>query len=188
MTRVIVSGLGRCGSSLTMQMLAAGGLKALGAAPGYEVSQSMLGVLTPSWLTAQQDCAVKILDPHRLADDVLNLPGQSIIWLTRNLDEQAASQAKFLRLLAGVPVNRKGARGLRSLLREDTDRCHRLLNRLKAPVLRLTFEHLVTHPAGAAETIAAFLPDHGLDPHRMARAVVPRDTRCLPGLLELELT
>lgn len=187
MTRVIVTGLGRCGSSLTMQMLAAGGLRALGKYPTFEVSQAMLGTLTRDWLQQQQNCAIKILDPHRLADSVLNLPGQRVIWLDRNLEQQACSQVKFMRLVLGVPVNRKAARGVESLLRVDTARCHRLLAMLAVPVLRLSFEHLVTHPAGAASTIAGFLSPLPLDEAAMASAAVARLPQCLPGLLELEL-
>lgn len=185
--RVIVTGLGRCGSSLTMQMLAAGGLRALGKHPTYEVPQAMLGSLTRDWLDQQQNCAIKILDPHRLAESVLNLPGQRIIWLDRNLEQQALSQVKFMRVVLEVPLNRKGVRGIESTLRQDTGRCHRLLSMVSVPVLRLRFEHLVTHPAGAAETIAAFLAPLRLDIGAMARTVVPRSPFCLPGLLELDL-
>ncbi|SFV31448.1 hypothetical protein SAMN05216456_1344 [Devosia crocina] len=185
-SRIIVTGLGRCGSSLTMQMLAAGGMPSVGRYPDFEVDRATPDSITEAWLKTQTG-AVKVLDPHRIRPHLLGLPDQRIIWLARDMREQAKSQAKFLRIAAGRAVNRQQAKGLERLLRSDTATCHRLLSTLPIPVLRLTFEHLITHPEGAASTIAAFVAPLWLDVGAMARVVVPRSGACLPDMLELSL-
>lgn len=60
---VIVSGFGRCGSSMTMQMLAAGGIECLGEWPSFEHPKALK--LDMAWLRAQEGKALKVLDPHR---------------------------------------------------------------------------------------------------------------------------
>ena len=47
---IIVSGLGRCGSSLVMQMLHAGGVECLGAPPAFEPPESSPMYLTRDWM------------------------------------------------------------------------------------------------------------------------------------------
>ena len=114
-SRVLVVGLGRCGSSLTMQMLAAGGMPVHGKAPTYEVEEAMVGRMDRAWLAAQRG-AIKVLEPKRMPSLVLDHPGNAIIWLDRDPDQQAKSQAKFLHLVADTPkLSRKAVRGLAAL-------------------------------------------------------------------------
>lgn len=183
--RIIVAGLGRCGTSLAMQMLAAGGMDCLGRFPDFEVEQAQIGNLSASWLASQRG-AVKLLDLHRLPIDAVAHHGNAILWLDRNIGEQAKSQAKFLRHMAGLPVNRQKARALRGSVRADTETCHRLLAKLPVPVLRLSFEELIDEPDRTAGTIASWARRFGFDLHvtRMAYTPAIRTTKCLPGFFE----
>ncbi|MHB8286386.1 MAG: hypothetical protein ACYDD1_17175 [Caulobacteraceae bacterium] len=67
---IIVSGLGRCGSSLTMQMLNAAGVHCVGSFPSFEGPECEAfqeGFITAERWAAVAGRAVKLLDPHRRA-------------------------------------------------------------------------------------------------------------------------
>lgn len=167
---VAVAGLGRCGTSLVMQMLAAGGLPTVGTFPAFEVPDGV----------AQPGQAVKWIDPHRLpnpfgGDDAL------VVWLTRDHEEQARSQLKMIRVLFGIRAGGQRERFARSLERDE-----RLAFRVIArwPVIHLTFEDLIRAPQVSTARLVIFLrpcfPD--LDGPAMARCVLPRTSRCQPGV------
>lgn len=173
---VIVSGFGRCGSSLVMQMLQAGGFKVSGEYPAFEVEAYSNGGPPPP------SGASKILDLHRNPP-----PGGPYrwIWLDRNPVEQAKSQAKFLRSICGLTVHRSEVKAIARSYAGDRRTGFAVMKRLGGPVLLMTFEELVSRPLVSAEKIAAFVG--GLDPEKMARVVRPRPPACLPYLLEAEL-
>jgi len=94
---IVVCGLGRCGSSLMMQMLHAGGLTCTGEAPPYEHPNGAMNHFNARWLTQQTDKATKVLLPHH----VKFLPANYyFIWLERNPLEQAKSTFKFQHIIA----------------------------------------------------------------------------------------
>lgn len=61
---VLVCGLGRCGSSVTMQMLQAGGYQTFGDWPDFEPEEAGSSRNIPHLLSLIDTSAVKILDPH----------------------------------------------------------------------------------------------------------------------------
>lgn len=189
---VLIAGLGRCGTTLTMHMLAAGGMACVGEAPGYE-PRELLG-LRREWIDAQAGRAMKMIDPHAFGfpPPTQGSPSVRTIWLDRNPVEQARSQAKFAHMVGGLPMPnrdhmRRWTRGL------PTDR-RAALKALKvasaAPGLMMDFEALLGLPVTAAAAIAEFLaPDFpNLDVGAMAAVVRDRPTSCAPDLaIELDL-
>src|SRR5690348_17944000 len=93
MNRVlIVAGLGRCGSSLMMQMLQRGGMKCAGEFPAFEMPETNHCSISREWLSQFSGGAVKILDPHLCT--IENTPAV-VLWLSRDHWHQAKSQIKF---------------------------------------------------------------------------------------------
>jgi hypothetical protein len=180
---VMVSGLGRCGSSLAMQMLAAGGLPCVGRFPAYEDGRVLAPRLDADWLRTLGGHAVKVIDPHLHAWP-REVP-RVVVWCDRDPVEQARSQAKFLSILAGATVDRSTVRALASSCRRD--RASNLRSFQRAPLLVLRFEDVIARPRREAVRLNQFLGG-GLDPDAMTAAVRPRGAACAPGLaLEAEL-
>lgn len=180
---VIVSGLGRCGTSLAMQMLEAGGMRCCGDWPAFEVSP-------PIPIPAGH--AGKVLDPHYPPNMRMIPAGAAVLLLYRDPLEQARSQVKFGVALFGMqPQPRAMIQRWAARLRTEQPAARRVVAARSVDLLQLTFEHLVTHPAGAAETIALFLSRwYQLDSDAMAGAVRSRivGARCAPDLaIELAL-
>jgi hypothetical protein len=92
-TTIIVSGFPRCGSSLTMQLLRAGGLPVTGEGPLFETAEAVTG-LNP-WPPAWRGCAVKVLAPYAAARLPQRMADTVILWLHRNPIEQAQSSVKM---------------------------------------------------------------------------------------------
>lgn len=183
----LVSGFGRCGSSLVMQMLAAGGMPATGDYPTFEATcpGHIRGV---DWWPSLAGKALKVLDPTWGS-----VPGglgcrYRAIWLDRDPAEQAKSWQKFSAMFLPVPMQgRESRRALMASYRKDRPGCLELLRRrCEGRVLELRFERILSHPAETAQAINAFI-ELGLDVAAMAAAVRPRPPRCLPDFLELDL-
>ena len=192
MTRpcIVVAGMGRCGTSLMMQMLAAGGVPCTGEWPAFESDIALIRRFDAAAFDALGDCAVKLVDPAPLKPG--RLPNHVVIWLDRSVPQQARSQIKFLRW-NNFPVQetRQTRRAFETGLR--TSRMgHRLSLGVpgRTPSIAIAFETILAYPARTARDIAAFLALHGwaaLDVAAMAREVVPRSADCYPGMMELEL-
>lgn len=180
-----VAGLGRCGSSLTLQMLDAAGVPTVGSFPSYE-DDDRLAELT--WHQAFEGRAFKLIDPHRW----VALPPKLdlLIWLDRDPSEQAASQYKFAHFFASGGQIDIGSRAQRKAMAGILRRDHARANKALAAVptaarLDLTFEGLLRAPKDALVAIADRL---GIELDDMAADVVlPRAPTCWPGLLELKL-
>jgi hypothetical protein len=133
-----------------------------------------------------QGKAVKVIDPQRW-----NLPPgyeYDVIWLDRNITEQAKSMLKFLKYVAGLPVkgnNHEGHQMMASLIC-DRPKAMQHLQAVGARVLVLEFETVLRAPEYAATGMAEFLGAE-LDIESMAKQVVRRSPECYPGFLELEI-
>jgi hypothetical protein len=183
----IVAGLGRCGSSLVMQMLAAGGHPIYGPdnarAPAFEHENATLLPDISDWLADAAGQAVKILDPHRH-----RLPyrySYRVIWCDRDPDEQAKSQCKFLAYAVCIAASRAERRAMAASNRRDKLRSWATIGGLQdARMMVVVFEDLIRDPIGQAERISAFvgLPEAA---KKMAAVVRPRSPKCLEGMLEL---
>lgn len=183
---LIVAGLGRCGSSLTMQMLDAGGAPCFGSFPDYEEQgRAPHGrALEFAWLA---ECiaghAIKVLDPH-LTSLPRTYPGPAI-WLDRDPAEQVRSQAKLAVATLGIapPDRNQRRRWERTLIAERRRALAALEGR---EILHMRFETLIERPAVAVHEIASFAEAlwiaRVLDRAAMAAQVCRRDAACAPGL------
>ena len=176
---VVVSGLPRSGTSMMMQMLAAGGLSVSADAHrppdrhnpyGYfEDARVRRLAEDASWLETLDGRAVKIVAPL-----VRHLPAAhryQVIFMTRELDAVLRSQARMLGEDPG-PVGGRSA--LRAALEAARDAS--LAHCRTAPFMELhvvAYETAVSCPRRVASEVAGFLRGHGLDPTRVAAAVRP---------------
>ena len=185
---VLVCGFPRCGSSLVMQMLAAGGLPCVGRYPAFEEPAHVYpGDLDAAWFSAQVGRAVKVLDPINARP-----PGgvrYRAIWLDRDLGEQTKSWSKFGQGvgLLDSPLARPARRALAASFVRDRPRSLRLLESLGAATYLLTFESILGHPERSAYAIDMHLGG-GLDVAKMAAVPLKRDAACRPDMaIELAL-
>lgn len=185
---IIVAGLGRCGSSLVMQMLDTAGIPTVGNWPAFEDDI----IFRLHTLEAQREfyerCmgrAVKLLDPH-LRKPPIGLDYRCI-FLTRHPREQAKSMLK----LNGVPASRHARRAMEQSVRRDTERARLAMTQIgSGRYYNLPFENIIHDPLGCAEALASYLqPPRGryYDVEAMAKCVRRRPATCLPYMLELEL-
>lgn len=186
---VIVAGLGRCGSSLMMQMLQAGGMKCAGEFPAFELPETNHQAIRTEWLEQFQGGAVKILDPH-YCPVVPDFPPAVMLWMTRDFYHQAKSQMKFALMLSGhEPRYDKHhlKRMEKSLERETVEALHAYS---ALPSMFVSFEGLLNNPLVMASKVAAFLKpfEFEIAPAKMAYAVNPRGPECADGLdMEMKL-
>lgn len=184
---IVVAGFGRCGTSMLMQMLQAGGIPCMGKFPAFEDDNTRDHV-TPEFWASCSGHAVKILDPHRVGLP----PGDArIIWLNRRPDQQARSHAKFLEAICGLSFTGDARRQLERNLVNDRPAVRKVL--AGRPVLVLGFEEVLAAPVRMSGLIADFLggfPGVPFHPFQAAAAVRhrPSGPNCAPDLgLELAL-
>lgn len=174
----LVSGFGRCGTSMVMQMLRAGGMPVMGDWPAFEVTQATVSDFDAYWVSGQDGAAVKVLDLHKVGRHLG--PGAfRTIWLDRNTSQQALSHAKFLRITSGLVMTRRNRRRFERSLRSDRPAALREAKRL-GNVMILRFGEILEDPYKAAVDICLFT---GLtDPKAMASAVRPRSPVAMLGM------
>ena len=179
---IVVTGLPRSGTSLLMQMLAAGGLPVLADQArvadqdnprGYLEFEPVRGLLRDSkWLFEARGKAIKIIAPLLVALP----PGLAcrVILCERDLDEVLDSQQRMLRHHDQL---RAPTKERRLLLKDEYQRT---LCRVKAILAErtatqiLVIEHgtVMSDPYATAERLNSFLSG-GLDVAQMAAAVDP---------------
>lgn len=173
---LLICGFGRCGSSMVMRMLEAGGMPVVGTYPDYEV-YDRLPTLTSS-LAALDGHAVKLLDPQ--AHPIPPGPRYRAVWLKRDPRQQALSSQKFLRA-AGARLRRNYVSRLMRAYREDEPRALALLRKACVEVGVLRFEGFLDAPIWSACRLAD-AAERVLDVMTMADVVLPRDGSCQPSM------
>lgn len=177
----IVSGLPRSGTSLLMQMLAAGGMVPLTDSVraadednprGYFEFERVKGLPDDiGWLDEAHGKVVKVI--HRL---VVQLPEDRpyrVVFVERDLNEVLLSQAKMLARL-GKPGGGLAAERLKTVFQQDLERVHTALTTKRGfSLLNVRHADLMAEPMIQAKAINAFLGGD-LNEERMA-AVVDRD-------------
>jgi hypothetical protein len=160
---IVVSGLPRSGTSLTMQLLHAGGIAALAdhvRAPDsdnprgyYEFERVKKVKEDAAWLPDARGKVVKMVS--QLLYDLPSTERYRVVFMERDLDEVLDSQEKMLRRL-----------GRPAAPRDDMTRAFTLhLNRVRRwlgeqpniAVLRVSYADLVTRPAGEIARVNEFL-------------------------------
>ena len=174
---IIVTGLPRSGTSLLMQMLAAGGMCVLSDGlrtadkdnpRGYFEFEPVKALLRDSkWLFEHRGKAVKIVAPLLTA----LLPGLPcrVILSIRDLDQVLDSQERMLSCTS-TPERRQmlKAEYVRTLARVEA----LLLRRPGTQLLVLKHRQVISDPPSAAEKLNKFLGG-GLDVAKMAAAIDP---------------
>lgn len=181
MKPIFVAGLGRCGSSLVMQMIHAAGVPCFGDYPAFEPEEVNTMGRKPLELLAMP-MAMKILDPHH--DRWPDSFDARIIWLSRNTREQAKSQIKMLQLLAGIDVPSQTWRAMARSLENDRLLCARWRRSGGSEPLYLAFEDIIRNPLPCAQLLAEHIGQGS--PRVMAACVLERGVKCEPGM-EIEL-
>lgn len=178
---VVVSGLPRSGTSMAMQMLAAGGVPILTDGErtadesnprGYfemELVKQLGQNPDNSWLGEAQGRAVKVIAPL-----LEKLPlGQvyRILFMERPLQEVVASQAEMLKA-KGLEGGRLSERQLAAAYLKQIDMVRGVLSKHpdKVSVLSVDYHQALSDPQGVAADISRFLGG-GLDEEAMAAAV-----------------
>lgn len=171
----LICGHGRCGTSMVMQMLAAGGYPVAGGWPDYEPDEVGFSTFDPEWLAAQHGRAVKLLDPQERR---LGPGNYRAVWLSRRPREQARSALKIL----GAAAPRNRVRAMAAQYPGDTRRALAVLHRAGAhPILRLSFEGILADPFDAAEKIGRLVGINDWeDLAEMNRVVRHRPSACAP--------
>ena len=178
----VVTGLPRSGTSMLMQMLAAGGVPVLtdrvreadeDNPRGYLEFEPVKTILSHSeWLTAARGKAVKIVAPL-LSALPADLPCR-VILVDRDLDEVLDSQE---RMLARLDPERVMTPERREILRSEFARTLERIKRMPAEraqtrLLIINHRDVIRNPLQTAETLRQFL-EYDLDLAGMAAAVDP---------------
>lgn len=184
---VAVCGFGRCGSTMLMRMLDAGGI------PPVEGSQPISYELPTIDLLGRLDTKDVIGHASKILDFVIHPdfrmvlgPQWRFLWLDRNRTQQARSQIKFIETIGGVPLGPDAEAALVESYRRDRPRALRLLGAL-GQVTTFKYEHVLTDPLGAAYKIQQAVEPLDFDPVAANCVVHDRDPACRPDL-NFELT
>lgn len=176
---IIVTGLGRCGSSLVMQLLAASGVEVTGVKPFYEADAVRLSAFDPDWLSQQDGKAVKIL-----AVQNVDMPkgDYKVIYCYRDHKEQAKSQKKFYESI--LPGHKTSTAMLASRIKKESKLCLQAAKRL-GPTLSVKFEDF-HNEQGLMKNIANLCRFLSLDPEKAAvpmyNTVIKRPKECMPDM------
>jgi hypothetical protein len=182
MATTIVTGCGRCGTTMVMRMLHAGGMPVLAdGTVGFEYHKAQWG--HANWIGEAEGRAVKILDLHRITPP---RGDYRIIVMTRDRLQQSLSMVKMLRT-AGINVSYGASKSFEKSIGVDNSRIRKVADRLSQRVLRLRFEGVLVSPRAAAEALAALHDGIPLDVDAMTAVVIRRPSECLPGMLEASL-
>ena len=177
MSLFLVSGLGRCGTSLLMQMLAAGGAPICPGInwPDFEHDANAGEALLPD------DAAgvLKWLDPQRFEPPVFH----RAVFLTRDSKQQAKSQMKMLSAWAGAAPVRADVRRMARLLERDKEPALAALRKRGTFILNDSFEELITNPAGVLAGVTRCF-GMSIDHAKALACVRKRSSDCLPYMLE----
>lgn len=174
-----VCGFGRCGSTMVMAMLDAGGIEPVQGSSdrGYELDslEDLIGYPTDR-LAGR---SVKLLDG--IAHYPLPKAAWRFVWLDRDVRQQAKSFEKFIRSLGILPAGHK----IDQKAVADsyvTDR-PRVLSTYAAlgPVLVMRYEDVLNHPGAGASLLADFVPGLAVAP--AAAAVHRRTGDCRVGMV-----
>ncbi|HTS78566.1 MAG TPA: tetratricopeptide repeat protein, partial [Bryobacteraceae bacterium] len=190
---VIVSGLPRSGTSMVMQMLAAGGMPVLSDAGresdednprGYLELQRVKNLWKDSaWLSEARGCAVKIVAPllKALPD---GLACRAIL-CERDLDEVLDSQERMLARRSEPAVGPERRQRLKQEYARTLDHVIRMLaHRPQTALLRIEHRCAISSPSVVAQSVNRFLGGN-LDVTKMSAAIDPALYRNRSGTSKL---
>lgn len=180
----IVSGLPRSGTSMLMQMLAAGGFPVLTDGRRAADASNPLGYLEyelvkrlaidSTWLHQARGEAIKIVAPLLPYLPVTAADGSAlhyrVLFMQRDLGEIADSQARMLRNLGREQLNQPLPLLLRAM-QQDLDTARAWLDQHAVSGLEIDYRTTMAAPASAAAALAHLIPQLRTGP--AAAAVQP---------------
>lgn len=179
----IVAGFGRCGSSLVMQMLEAGGMPVTGLWPGFEAREAGVtvrgGTISREWLATIPGHAIKVLDAQN--GGIPQGFDYRIIWCDRDHTQQAKSQIKLASPFMPTGIDRGLVRRFEASYARDKPKALRSLRATAHNCIHVQFENLLMNPVVEARIISAHCG--GLDVAKMAQAVRFRSTEARGDLV-----
>lgn len=177
---IIVSGFPRCGSTMMMRMLYAGGLDTIGNKVAFEDNRATFIGKKDYWLSEAQGKAIKILDMHRQV-----LPDEfeyKIIWMKRNYTEQGKSNVKLLRMMAKIDVPNMAYKKFADSYPAEEKRFLQKMKERNIEYAIFEFEKILNNPILYSLSIRDFLELEQLDWAKMAGIVKMRDPKCAEGI------
>jgi len=185
----IVSGFQRCGSSLLMQMLQAGGAPVFhDPEMGYPSFETFCTSQTPDdrrWLSRMDGRAIKWLEPRHTCPPVDTGLQMRVIWMKRDYVEQAKSAVKFMQATGFPSLPKDTAKRFAQSYRKDEQPSLDIWAKRGAVHVQ-NFEHLLENPQQAVRDVCRFLAA-SLNETAMAAVVRERPPTRLPYMLEVEL-
>jgi hypothetical protein len=183
---LFVAGLGRCGTTMVMQMLWRGGFPVAGPPPAFETDHLSPRRVDLDWLRQQEGAAVKWIAPPKAPISRNDLPREPVvIVMQRDTQQQARSQIKLLRTFGThVADDRRTRRAWQSQIEADTVKMMRRLGHV-GTCYHLSFEFVLSDPTAAASKLRAICLrefGHGLDVAAAASVVRNRSPECAPDL------
>lgn len=173
----VVCGSGRCGSTMIMAMLEAGGVPVVSTCGVFGYYEDIRVISDPIHAGFIEECrgkAVKVLRPsdHRLPLQFL----YRFVWMNRDPDAQARSMWKFMGRLTGVeiPPDEITLRLLAEDIAEQRALFVEQIREYRGSCLDMQYESVVADPLKAATALAAHIGQR-LDVSAMARAVLDPD-------------
>jgi hypothetical protein len=190
----LISGFGRCGSSMVMQMLAAGGMPMTGKYPLYEdpIYDRMPLLSGDDSMRAFIGKAFKLLVPT-IKPPPKGYP-YKCLWIDRDHTEQAKSARQWLQNVVRYdPITkerftRRNTKTVKqSVAYSDKERpkCLRILQEASERVAIVSYEDILADPRHWAWAIGDYFD--GLDTSAMASVVLNRSPKCSDGSTEYKL-
>lgn len=180
----LVAGFGRCGSSLVMAMLSAGGLPVVGHPPVFESTAFTEHCTSETFLRKHDGSILKWLDPtHTYLPHAFR--GGPVLWLDRDPAAWAESHMKLRNMWTGLPLRHEDPIAHASLSAEVAERTSSVLQKIGSygSLDRLRFEDILAKPRDAAETLRRVFRAFGyLDINRASAVVRERTAECAPGM------
>ena len=180
----LVAGHGRCGSSMVMAMLQAGGLPVVGHSPVYESPDFNEHFTSETFLRKHEGSILKWLDPtHTYLPAAFR--GGPILWLDRDPSTWAESHMKLHNMWTGSPLRHEDPVAHESLSAEVAERTASVAQKISAygPLERLRFEDILTSPRDAAEPLGRVFRAFGsFDVAKAAAVVRARTSECAAGM------
>lgn len=183
---ILICGLTRCGSSLTMQMLDKGGLPVIGDYPGYEPEQANPFNITQEYITNNAGKIIKLIDPQHAYKRGIRFNNCRVVYLSRNKIQQAKSVIKFACTLMGIKPDYTPATVYKMMLSLSVDEEKIFKAFRKNQKLLYTFEALLEDPVSYLSALEVFL-NMDIDIRQALTVPVARNSDNYDGFLELSL-
>ena len=154
---ILICGITRTGTSLTMQMLDMGGLPVIGDYPGYEPNEGSPFYMDKDYIPANTGKIIKLVDPHIAQERGIRFDNCKVIYLSRDKMQQEKSCLKMGAMLFEKEPDYTPSTVLKMMncLKRDSKICQEIFRR--NPLMLYSFEDILRDPADFLMAIENFL-------------------------------